>query len=300
MANGSTSSGSALATGQALVALVVATMSGYAAYQSSVVKDTVALQNTTLEQLKIEISKSAEDRESRKLNNEITLKIFEEVKDVYKTPDQTTDLLLNRLLSVSALIEAVPDTTVRSSLAAAVKAAVDNLSATLKQPSAEISSKAEAVKQQVDVAVFRAEQSDVRNAPLQNPGVTKAVAASSNVENPKWGNYDLDLFWCERGVNPEGAKQSADFVASLKQLDPNASGRWRVRKLPVAVNERPGYQVDGYKIVVTADDEEKIAEVLRAILKERHIPADAEFDIKRVQASSPWYISLFFCPGARS
>ena len=290
---------STLSTVEKLVGILIAAFTGWAAYQSSGVKDHIALQSAALENLKTEIAKNADDRETRKLNHEITIKIFEEVKDIYKTPNQSVDQILNRLLAVSALVEAVPDRDVRTSLAAAVTAAADNVQTSLAKPTEEIRKKAEAVKSRVEVTVFRADQNDSGSVQPKDHQSLRAAASESKINAPKWSNYDFDFFWCEKADSPDAAKRAAELAAGLRQLDPSAAGRWRVRKLPVEINEKPGYRVDGYKMHVTSDDEQTIATVLQGVLKQQGIPSsDTAFDIKRIQFSTPWYISVFFCPSA--
>lgn len=289
---------SSLSTVDKVIGIAITVLTGWAAFQSSVVKDSVAVQGAALDGLKAEIARSADDRETRKLNHEITIKIFEEVKDIYKTPNQSPDQTLNRLLAVSALVEAIPQSDVRTSLAAAVKAAADNVTVTVAKPSEEIKVKTEAVKSKIDLTVFRADQNDVSTAPKNHQSLASAANAST-VEVPKWSNYDFDFFWCDNTSNPEAEKRAAELAAALKHLDPSASGRWRIRKLPFEINEKPGYRIEGYKIHVTSDDEQKIANVLKGVLKEQAIPsANADFEIKRIQYSTPWYLSVFFCPSA--
>jgi len=291
---------SSLSTVEKIIGLAITAFTGWAAFQSSVVKDSVAIQGAALDRLKAEIALSADDRETRKLNHEITIKIFEEVKDIFKTPNQAADQTLNRLLAVSALVEAIPQSDVRTSLAAAVKAAADNVSVTVAKPSDELRIKTEAVKSKIDVTVFRADQYDTPSAPKDHQSLLSAANATK-IDAPKWSNYDFDFFWCENASNPEATRRAAELAATLRQLDPNASGRWRVRKLPAEINDKAGYRIDGYKMHVTSDDEQKIATVLKGLLKQQAIPsADTEFEIKRIQYSTPWYLSVFFCPAGPS
>jgi len=297
MANAENSpSPSALSKIEKIIGIVIALLTGWAAFQSTIVKDRLAVQGAAIDTIKAEIARSADDRETRRLNHEITIKIFEEVKDIYKTANQSPDQILNRLLAVSALVEAIPQSDVRTSLAAAVKAAADNVTATFNNPSAEILLKTEAVKSKVDVTVFRADQNDAATT-TKNRQSQITASNISKIEEPKWANYDFDFFWCDQGNTADTAKKAAESAATLKQLDPAASGRWRVRKLPSAINEKPGYRVQGYTIHVTSDDEKKIAEVLQGLLKEHGIPSmESDFEIKRVQSATPWYLSVFFCP----
>lgn len=292
---------SSLSTVEKIIGIAITVVTGWTAYQSGVVKDNVAIQAVALDRLKTEIARSADDRESRKLNHEITIKIFEEVKDIYKTPNQSPDQLLNRLLAVAALVEAIPQSDVRTALAAAVKAAVDNVSATFANPSEAIRLKTEVVKSKVDVTVFRADQNDVASVAPKDHQSLRSAADASRIGAPKWSNYDFDFFWCESASNPDAQKRAAELASGLKQLDPSATGRWRVRKLPAEINEKPGYRIDGYKMHVTSDDEQKIATVLAGLLKQQSIPAPgADFEIRRIQYATPWYLSVFFCPDTRA
>ncbi len=281
------------------VGILIMIITGWTAFQSSTVKDTIALQGSSIESLKAEIAKSANERETRKLNHEITIKIFEEVSNIYKTPNQTPDILLNRLFAVAALIEAVPDIEVRKSLASAVKAAADNASATVIKPTDAVILKTEAVKNKVDLTIFRADQNDSESSRLRDEKSLSVAAQSSNINDPKWSNYDFDFFWCETADNPEAAKNAAESAFNLKNLDQSATGRWRVRKLPAEINIKPGYRKEGYLINVSSDDEQKIANVLSSLLKQQEIPSkDFNFVIKKVSNSTPWYISVFMCPSA--
>lgn len=294
----SSSSGtSSLSYIEKLVGIAIALMSGWVAFQSALVKDSVELQAAALDNIKLEIARNADDRETRKLNHEITIKIFEEVSDIYKTPNQSPDQILNRLLAVSALVEAIPQSDVRTSLAAAVKAAADNVSATVVNPSEAIRLKTEAVKNKVDNTLFRADQNELVGGAGKDRLAMEKAANDSVVDAPKWANYDLDFFWCESASGSENAKRLAETAVAVKQLDPNASGRWRVRKLPIEINAKPDYRVSGFKMHVTSDDEEKIAQVLQGVLSRQGVPPNAEkFEIRRINYSTPWYISVFFCP----
>lgn len=281
------------------VGILIMILTGWTALQSSAVKDTIALQGSSIESLKAEIAKSANERETRKLNHEITIKIFDEVSNIYKTPNQTPDILLNRLLAVAALVEAVPDSDVRKSLASAVKAAADNASATVIKPTDAVLLKTEVVKNKVDLTIFRADQNDFESSRLKDEKSLSVAAQSSNINDPKWSNYDFDFFWCETADNPEAAKNDAESALKLRSSDQSATGRWRVRKLPAEINSKPEYRKEGFLINVSSDDEQKIANVLNGLLKQQEIPSrGSEFVIKKVSNFTPWYISVFMCPSA--
>jgi hypothetical protein len=86
-------------------------------------------------------------------------------------------------------------------------------------------------------------------------------------------------------------------VAALRALDPEAGGRWRVRKLPQSVNAQAGYRVRGNSIRVSAPDERPLAELLKEVVTERHlVPEGDTLEIKDVNTPTPYYLSVFFCP----
>jgi hypothetical protein len=290
-------SGSALTRIEKLVGLLVAALGAWSAYQASAVKAQVDRQSARIAELQAELARSAEVREERKLNHEITIRIFDEVKDIYAAtlpPEQ----MLNRLTSVAALLEAIPDPAVRTQLAAAVKAAIDSLSSPARPATAYVKEQVAALKSQVDETVFRAEEKEAapetarqRLAPAQSAAAERAAT---------WSDYDVDLFWCEEAANPEAARREAETAARLRAQHPEGTGRWRVRKLPTSVNARAGYRIGGYVLHVTGDDEQRVAEQLQAALRRGGDgPAAPEFVIRRSAYPSPRYISAFFCPGAR-
>lgn len=282
-----------------VIGLVLTVMTTFAAYQASVTKDQLAEQALKLDHLKLQVAEAAEERETRKLNHEITIKIFDEVKSIYSDENITPDRQLNRLLAVSALIEAVPDSAVRGSLAASVRTAADNVSAMQAITNHQVSSRIATVQSKLDESVFKAEQSDLtRTAPVDASALTEA-AQRSTAEKPRWEGYDLDFFWCEVGTDPEGARRAAELAASLRHLDPSASGRWRVRKLPAAINERLTYRLNTHQISVSSEDEKRIAAVLVKLMEGQGLPGlGGKWEIVSSGASTPWYLSVFFCSGA--
>jgi hypothetical protein len=258
------------------------------------VKAQVDRQSARIAELQAEIARSAEVREDRKLNHEITIRIFDEVKEIYAAtlpPEQ----MLNRLTSVAALLEAIPDPGVRTQLAAAVKAAIDSLSGPARASTPMVKEQAAALKSQVDETVFRAEEKETAPANVRAQAPTPRAAADGGAT---WADYDVDLFWCEEATNPDAARREAEAAARLRALRPDGAGRWRVRKLPTAVNARPGYRVSGYVMHVTGDDEQRAAEQLQAALR-KDGEAGPAFVVRRSSYPSPRYISAFFCPGAR-
>lgn len=283
---------SALSTLEKGIGILITAFTGWAAIQSSLVK-------SDLEALNKEIASNADQRETRKLNHEINFKIYEEIKDVYRTPNLTPDQVIARLTAIMALVEPNPQSEVRSVLTAAIKSALDNVNITSGQPSEELLKKTEAAKDKIDMILFKADEAESSDTRPKDSQRLQAAAKSASADKPKWANYDFDFFWCEKGENPDANKRAAVEASKLLQsLDPNADGRWRVRMLPAAINAKPGYRIDGYRINVSSDDEAKIATVMDAIFKHNAMPSpDINFEIRRINYPTPWYLSVFFCPG---
>ncbi|GEM_PF-2003131 len=268
------------------IGIVIALVTGWSAYQSSNIKDQVALQATAISEMNAENERRAEERALQKQNYEITLKIFEEVQDIYKTSNQTPLQTINRLSAVLALVQAIPDQTVKQTLAEAIKAAVENVSSTQRNPSDEFKFKAEALVNQAEITGFQAEND-----------ISTVVKNHVNINTSRYSNYDIDIFWCESSNNENEAKLTAESILGIKSRDSSASGRWRARKLPSAVNRRPGYQMSGYVIRISSNDELPIANNLVTDLNQMGIPSAGDiFKITRSSMATPWYLSIFLCP----
>ena len=283
---------STLTTLEKLIGMCIAGLTGWAAFQSNLVKN-------DLEALNKEIAKNSDQRETRKLDHEINLKIYEELKDVYKTPNLTPEDAINRITAIVIIVEPNQQAEVRDRLGEALISALENINVTAVKPSEGLRKKTEAAKSMVAETLFKAYEVDSADAKPKVKQELQAVANSSSAEKPKWSNYDFDFFWCEQGPNPEANKRTAEQASKLLQsMDPSADGRWRVRKLPAAINAKPGYRIDGYQINASSPDEIKIANVMNTIFKQNAMPsADQDFKIRPIDYPTPWYLSVFFCPG---
>lgn len=257
------------------------------------VKVQVDNQSRRVEDLKASISQSAEARENRKLELEMTMKVFDEVKDIYKADKQSPDILVNRLSAVSALVLAVPNQEIRERLGQAVGAA---LSAQTSNGGSESAQKAQSVKANLEAAIFDA-ATVAESAPTEAVSTRqiKALAAQSSAKNPHWGALNYNLFWCEDVENPNAALEAAKQASALKKLDREASGDWRVRKLPRSVNERSGYQIHRNLIRTSSKEETAIGNVLVGVLAQYGM---AGFVVEEVSYPSPASISVFFCANA--
>lgn len=283
--------GSSLTKIEKIIGIVVAISTGWSAYQANVVKEKIAMQNASLEALKMTVAQQAEAREDQKLNYDVTLKIFEEVKDIYKTKKQTPEQMLNRLSAVLALVQAVPEHDVQQALTDAIKSAADNITTSIHNPSASIRKKSQALKSQADLTAFNSVEHEFSSI-LTNDSCQQDSALAMD-------DYNVDFFWCESSDNPEAARQEAILASSIHSH--KGLGRWRVRKLPTIINQRPGYQMADYGVRTSSPQEDSIARQMIALWKKISIPADnEEFIISRSKANTPHYISVHFCPDNKS
>lgn len=251
------------------------------------IKIQVDSQNLKVDELKTAISQAESNREDRKLNQQLTLQVFDQVNDIYKTPNQSADIVINRLSAVSALILIIPDQTVKDSLKRAVDSAL-NLQIAKGGDQAK---QAQIVKSNFDAASFDASTASETVEAVSNSAI-KVIADQSNSNSPKWGALNYNLFWCEDTTHPDAALEAANHALALKKLDKQASGDWRVRKLPKSVNERSGYQIHTNIIRTSSSDETKVGKVLASVLANYGSPG---FEVKEVSYPSPASISIFFC-----
>lgn len=130
-------------------------------------------------------------------------------------------------------------------------------------------------------------------AQLQQYQQLREDAAAAVVEaNPRYSNYDFDIFWCPGDDN----RSVAEAIAALKKEDPDASGNWRLR----AVSGREAWVSDkqSYSIVWDYEDERPIANALAARLQKLAPPQMAGVRLWRLQSTNPstrWYLSVFVC-----
>lgn len=284
-----------------LVGLVLTVVTGLTAFSTSRVDNQLKEQGQHLEALKTQISLSAEAREDRKLNQDITKAIFDEYSKCFSEAEQTPEARISRLNGVAALTEALPDPTVKIKLLAAIDAAQKRIADAPGAPPAAKVQAAEAQKAN-ELAVFAANDQETQlAAEAKAPEQVMQSVEHPRAGQPRWGNYDFDIFWCEGASDPVAAAALAERLKTRVQaLDPKASGRWRVRKLLKSVNSRAGYRVSGYQINASAADEKPLAEAFRAaVLADQSLGGAAtDFQIRSISYPTPWYLSVFVCPGA--
>ncbi|UXY13812.1 hypothetical protein N8I74_10810 [Chitiniphilus purpureus] len=246
-------------------------------------------QNSRVEALKVEISKAESGREERKLDLDMMLKVFSELTDIYKTQDQSDEMLVNRLTAVSALVLAIPNQPVRDRLWDAIAVALEVQG---KRSGAQVAQQACVIKESVDAALFDVESAENAPAAAVSNQQLQVWASKGNASSPRWGSLNYNLFWCEDAANPNAALAAATQAKALKTLDPEAKGEWRVRKLPKGVNSRSGYQIHRNLIRASSKEEAAIGGIFATALSEYGSPG---FVVEEVAYASPASISVFFC-----
>ena len=129
---------------------------------------------------------------------------------------------------------------------------------------------------------------------FQQEEATAKSAAAAKPPPPTagsgWGDWDVDVFWCQK--SGESAHKNADAIVAALQKD-GAKGRLRARVLPDSINAQSEYRVSGYTIRRDAGEEER-AVALKAVA-ERALPGTT-FEILPAGHATRWYLSTFICP----
>jgi hypothetical protein len=224
-------------------------------------------------------------REEVKFQNEVTRDAYNEFLKAIQDRSAPPEAQVDRLTAVLVLTHVIQNPRQREDMAKAVGAAISRLTA-LAPPA--VSNRIQAASFDADEAQHQA--SRAQQAPPASPDA--APTAPTTATGVAWSSYDFDLFWCD-GPNRDRNQRLANAAAALRELDPKATGRWRVRLLPDAVNKRQGYQVKGYQIRYSAADELPFAKSLQDALQKKE--AGTVIDVVASPQSTPAYLSAFFC-----
>ncbi|MCR9077292.1 MAG: hypothetical protein NXI07_14740, partial [bacterium] len=240
--------------------------------------------------LKRQIDLLEAERENRKLNYDISLKVYEKVVAIDQSnPD---DLRL-----AVALIEVLPDDSFKGRLGAALSALSSSVAktttmASLRPVAESVADTAQFIAESVKVAQVQAQGPGPLPGTLPSPLPVPPLSTSTTFSLGNPGGWDYDVFWCEKEPS-EIERATAQEVATA--ITGANTGRVRVRMLPDAVNARPAYQVKG--AVIRADSTEmEVAEAerLRDAIK---AATGLTFTVEQNTGESPWYLSVFLCPG---
>ncbi|MBS0345959.1 MAG: hypothetical protein JSR69_05805 [Proteobacteria bacterium] len=269
-----------------VVAVVSAAALGFTTFSANNIENKVSVQKMQLDEVsrrqELDLQARKESRDSVRQGNELTKTIFDEF--VKAITDQATPIpqRIDRLEGVLVLTYAIPDPRQQEGMGRAVMSAMDRIR--LPESSFE-GPRLAAAKFDAEELVTRA-----RNEQRKEDAPAPAVEG----KQVTWSNYDFDVFYCDGIDNSEKLKAEAASVINLKALDAKASGRWRVRPLPMEVNARPGYRVSGNEIRYSSSDEKPLADLLQKNMtdKKLNIPG---VQVRATSQQTRWYISVFLC-----
>jgi hypothetical protein len=285
---------SSLTTIEKAIAVLAAAGLAFTTFKANTIANQVAIQKDAIEGISrrqdLELSARQDARAEVKEMSELTHKIFDEFVEALKDKKNDPEIFIDRMSGVLVLTDAIPNPEQRLRMSQAVQQAIGRVAPQnaasaiqleeLKFDAEEVSIRAEAQQKATEIA-------------LDNAGTPVAHAATTPADVGKWGNYDLDIFWCE-GQSDSGANQAiATRIAGFRSTDSKASGRWRLRPLPVAVNQRSGYRVSGIQVRVSSEDERPIAQQLIKLMDTQLGIRQAT--IKPTIQKTPWYLSVFVC-----
>lgn len=277
-----------LTIAEKFIALVSGGAIAWTTFQSHEIANAVNQQAAQLSAVKqaqdMEIERQKSHLERRGVEFDLTHRIYDEFVEAIVDEKSTDAARIDRLHAVLVLTAAIPDPEQREGMVRAVKGAIERKPPETPQ-----------LRQLVEAAAFDAETAIARAGAEQKMGQPAMEPSPPQAANaPRWSNYDFDVFWCEAGADPEARKEQAGSIAALRAADPNAAGNWRVRPLPEHINARVGYQVSGYQIRYSSDDELPFAQALRQQIMEKLSGVDPQ--IVRTAQESKWYLSVFVCP----
>ena len=120
---------------------------------------------------------------------------------------------------------------------------------------------------------------------------------STEVSAGSASGWDYDVFWCEypdKDATEKAHSEANSVYADLVEIQKTEQlGRIRVRPLPAAINDEPGYKIKGYVILRHVSKQaqaKQLQDWLRAVKNPKH------FEIRDSDRKLPWYLSAFVCP----
>jgi hypothetical protein len=128
------------------------------------------------------------------------------------------------------------------------------------------------------------------NLNLESREPSTEVISSS----PRGWNYDV--FWCEYPTKDENEKMAQLVADELNQKkETEHLGRIRPRPLPAAINDAPGYKIQGYVILRHISKEAQAKQLLDWL---NTAPNRPKIVIRDSDRRLPGYLSAFVCPNA--
>ncbi|MEH6652391.1 MAG: hypothetical protein V7707_20435 [Motiliproteus sp.] len=251
-----------------LISVGTAVMVGILNYQVSTNDQELRIRDQQLEErigeIDLLVKKSKEDREERESNQDFNIKIYDIVTKSLEEGNS------NKQEAAKAFVVVMVEEPLRSSLLNVLR-----------------QGGAPAVKANIGRILAQEES-------FQNKTSTAPEKTREDTPSYKWGEWDLDIFWCS--VSGDLAKQQAKIIGE-QLLAEGAKGRIRIRELPESINAKSGYQVEGYAIRRN-NNEKEAARALKSLAEKslKNSGAQVEFSLGLTRQSTPWYISAFVCP----
>jgi len=128
--------------------------------------------------------------------------------------------------------------------------------------------------------------------------ISKKPVSSATYSDIEW---DYDVFWCEvAGVSKQDNEYRIKAEAVADIIREKAGGRVgyvRSREIPVSVNSRAGYRIEGNVIRSDSyDSEMEKSKAIKDLLNGEEMFADDPVEVEVANGQTQWYISAFFCP----
>ena len=248
------------------ITVVTALLAAWVNYSVSTVKSDLDLQKAKLDEQQASLNKLTTERNLRKFDEDLTFRVYDAVITSLKANDT------KQQQAASALVIVMAEEPLRTQLL-------------------QVFDKAQTTAPEVRLEVARVLATEQR---FQQEEATAKSAAATKPPPPAsgagWGEWDVDVFWCQKSGEP--AHKNADAIVAALQKD-GAKGRLRARILPDSINAQPGYRVSGYVVRRDTGEEER-GLALKAVA-ERALPGTT-FDILPSGRATRWYLSTFVCP----
>lgn len=253
-----------------LVTVVTASMVAWLNYSVSERDQKIQAE---LSKINAQVTLNKEEREERESNQQFNLKIYEIVTESLEEKNA------KKQEAAQAFVVVMVEEPLRSSLLNVLKQGGD------PEVQKNVGQILEAEKKFKDAVIAQTQIA-------VNPDIQDTISPSY-----QWGNWDIDIFWCAE--SGDAARQQADLIGK-QLLAEGAKGRIRVRELPESINAKAGYQLSGYAIRRNNNKQETEAAVALKNLGETVLDKNevkATFSVGVSYQSTPWYISVFVCPG---
>lgn len=247
------------------VTVVTALLAAYVNYSVSTVKSALDEQQAELAQQRLALDTLSTERSVQRLDEDLNFRIYDAVTASLMTDDARQQQAATALVIVMA---------------------GEPLRGRLLQLFDQAATTAPEVRRSVSEVIQKEGTFQREEAVVQ-----VATAAEPSQSGAGWGEWDVDVFWCER--SGAGSEQQAQAIVDALRAD-GAKGRLRARILPDSINAQAGYGVRGYAIRRDAGEEERATAL--EVLAERVLP-QTDFVVSSSRSGTRWYLSAFVCPG---